>query len=153
MTTPVGYIGDLFNVTDETPNDVVNTLMYNKQVNIMPAFTLPGGDQVQAHDENISYLNLSYFFKNIALVDGYTPANCQFRGEFVQYMNNCYFLQLQTDIAESSILNSTESENKYVLTNPIEFSYTNDFNNKMIVTVREIVSNTSQPAMYTNGNL
>lgn len=153
MTTPVGYIGDLLNVTDETPNDVVNTLMYNKQVNIMPAFTLPGGDQVQAHDENISYLNLSYFFKNIAVVDGYTPANCQFRGEFVQYMNNCYFLQLQTDISESSILNSTESENKYVLTNPIEFSYTNDFNNKMIVTVREIVSNTSQPAMYTNGNL
>ena len=71
----------------------------------------------------------------------------------MQYKNNCYFLQLQTDIAESSILYNTEKETKYLLTNPIEFSYTNDYNGKMIVNVREIVSNTSQPIMYTNANL
>ena len=153
MTTPIGYIGNLFNATDISQEYTEDVLMYNKQVNIMPSFTLPGGDQVQAHDENISYLNLNYFFKNVASVDGYTPNNCEFRGDFVQYRNNCYFLQLQTDIAESSILYNTEKETKYLLTNPIEFSYTNDYNGKMIVNVREIVSNTSQPIMYTNANL
>ena len=60
---------------------------------------------------------------------------------------------MQTDIAKSSILNNTEKEHKYLLTNPIEFSYTNDFNGKMIFSVREIVSNASQPIMYTNANL
>ena len=98
-------------------------------------------------------MNLSYLFENITYVDGYNPNNCEFRGDFVQYKNNCYFLQLQTDIAESSILYNTEKETKYLLTNPIEFSYTNDYNDKMIVNVREIVSSTSQPIMYANANL
>ena len=62
-------------------------------------------------------------------------------------MMNAYFP------AESSILYNTEKETKYLLTNPIEFSYTNDYNDKMIVNVREIVSSTSQPIMYTNANL
>ena len=154
MTTPVGYIGDLFTATDTNENDAINVLMYNKQIQIMPSFSLPGGDIVPEHNENISYLNLNYFFKNVAYVDGYTPGNCEFRGDFVQYRNNCYFLQLQTDIAESSILYNTEKEDiQYLLTNPIEFSYTNDYNSKMIVNVREIVSSTSQPTMYTNENL
>ena len=153
MATPVGYIGNLFTATDENQDSAVNVLMYNKQVNIMPSFSLPGGDTVEAHNENISYLNLNYFFKNVASVDGYTPGNCEFRGDFVEYRDNCYFLQLQTDIAESSILYNTEKEIKYLLTNPIEFSYTNDYNGKMIVNVREIVSSTSQPIMYTNEKL
>lgn len=153
MTTPVGYIGKLFTATDANENKTANVLMYNKQVQIMPSFSLPGGDVVPGHNENISYLNLSYFFKNVAYVDGYSDENCEFRGNFVQNRNNCYFLQLQTDIAKSSILHDTEKEYKYLLTNPIEFSYTNDYNGKMIFSVREIVSGTSQPAMYTNGNI
>lgn len=153
MTTPVGYVGNLTNITDVSQENVVKTLVHSKKVNIMPSFVLPGGDEVQAHDENISYLNLNYFFENIAYVDGYNPNNCEFRGDFVQYIDNCYFLQLQTDIAESSILSNAEKETKYLLTNPIEFSYTNDYNGKMIFSVREIVSNMSQPIMYTNANL
>ena len=154
MTTPVGYIGNLFTATDETQDNAVNVLMYNKQVQIMPAFTLPGGDEVQEHNENISYLNLNYFFDNVARIDGYSIYNCEFRGDFVEYRNNCYFLQLQTDIEESSILyNTEESRRKYLLTNPIEFSYTNDYDGKMIVNVREIVSSTSHPVMYTNENI
>lgn len=154
MTTPIGYIGNLFTATDATQDNAVNVLMYNKQVQIMPAFTLPGGDEVQEHNENISYLNLNYFFDNVARIDGYSPYNCEFRGDFVEYRNNCYFLQLQTDIEESSILyNTEESRRKYLLTNPIEFSYTNDYGGKMIVNVREIVSSTSHPVMYTNENI
>ena len=129
--------------------------MYNRTVNIMPEVSLPGGDIIPAHNENISYLNLNYFFEHVASVDGYTSYNCEFRGDFVQSINNCYFLQLQTDIAESYILdkNKHETSYEYLLTNPIEFSYTNDYKGKMIVNVREIVSNTSQPIMYTNANL
>ena len=99
-------------------------------------------------------MNLNYFFDNVARIDGYSIYNCEFRGDFVEYRNNCYFLQLQTDIEESSILyNTEESRRKYLLTNPIEFSYTNDYDGKMIVNVREIVSSTSHPVMYTNENI
>ena len=164
MTTPVGYIGNLFDASDINQEDIIsytiNTLMYNKTVNIMPEVSLPGGDIIPAHNENISYLNLNYFFEHVASVDGYTSYNCEFRGDFVQYINNCYFLQLQTDIAESYILdkNKQETSYEYLTTNPIEFSYTNDYKDneykgKMIVNVREIVSSTSQPIMYTNGNI
>ena len=164
MTTPIGYIGNLFDATDINQEDIIsytiNTLMYNKTVNIMPEVSLPGGDIIPAHNENISYLNLNYFFEHVASVDGYTSYNCEFRGDFVQYINNCYFLQLQTDIAESYILdkNKQETSYEYLTTNPIEFSYTNDYKDneykgKMIVNVREIVSSTSQPIMYTNGNI
>ena len=153
MTTPVGYIGNISTYNSEL--NIENLLMHNKQVNVMPEISLPGGDKIPAHNENISYLNLNYFFKNVASVDGYNPNNCEFRGDFVQYIKNCYFLQLQTDIAKSSILdkNNNETQYEYLLTNPIEFSYTNDYNGKMIVHVREIVSNASQPIMYTNANL
>ena len=92
---------------------------------------------------------MSYFFENVAKIND--NKNYIFKGDFVQYVNNCYFLQLQTDIEKSSIL-TDEDNYKYLLTNPIEFSYTNN-SNKIIVNVREIVSNTSQPAMFTNKNL
>ena len=151
MTTPVGYIGNISTYNSEL--NVENLLMHNKQVNVMPEISLPGGDKIPAHNENISYLNLNYFFKNVASVDGYNPNNCEFRGDFVQYIKNCYFLQLQTDIAKSSILNKQETQYEYLLTNPIEFSYTNAYKGKMIVNVREIVSSTSQPIMYTNVKL
>ena len=148
MTMPVGYIGELYNANENTDN-ISNVLMYNKEVTIMEGFSLPGGDVVPAHTENISYLNLSYFFENVAKIND--NKNYIFKGDFVQYVNNCYFLQLQTDIEKSSIL-TDEDNYKYLLTNPIEFSYTNN-SNKIIVNVREIVSNTSQPAMFTNENL
>lgn len=155
MTTPVGYIGKLFTATEANENDAASVLMYNKQVQIMPSVTLPGGDTIPEHNENISYLNLSYFFNNVAKVDGYSTDNCEFRGDFVAYrVSYGYFLQLQTDVAESSIAYKVnDDEPQYLLTNPIEFSYTNDLDGKMLVTVREIVSSTSQPAMYTNQNL
>lgn len=155
MTTPVGYIGDLLNLTDENQNQIADTLMYTKEVTVMPGFTLPGGDKVKDHKENISYLNLNYFFDKVAKVDEYKRDKCEFRGDFVQYLNNCYFLQLQTDILESSIFKGNEKDTQYLLTNPIEFSYafTDDSDKKMKVTVREIVSNSSHPVMYTNGTL
>ena len=148
MTMPVGYIGELYKAGENADN-ISNVLMYNKEVTIMEGFSLPGGDVVPAHTENISYLNLSYFFENVAKIND--NKNYIFKGDFVQYVNNCYFLQLQTDIEKSSIL-TDEDNYKYLLTNPIEFSYTNN-SNKTIVNVREIVSNTSQPAMFTNENL
>lgn len=158
MTTPIGYIGEIFNATNSSNQDIIkDSLMHYKLVKVMPEVSLPGGDRIPAHNENISYLNLNYFFKNIARVGGYNPNNCEFIGDFVQYINGYYFLQLQTDITNSYSYISANNT-KYYITNPIEFSYTNSYINglekgKMIATVREIVSNASQPVMYTNGKL
>ena len=68
MTMPVGYIGELYKAGENTDN-ISNVLMYNKEVTIMEGFSLPGGDVVPAHTENISYLNLSYFFENVAKIN------------------------------------------------------------------------------------
>ena len=71
--------------------------------------------------------------------------------EFNSYYNvsstqYCYYLKLQTDLEESF----KDNTYLYVLTNPIEFSYTILDKGKMVVTVREIVTNKSIPHIYAN---
>ena len=124
----------------------------------------------------IYYLNLNKFFTEVAKVEGatrffrdasieggYIPDKTNFIGENIQIRedidhlsfitpNKCYYLKLQTNLEESSILGS-ESTYQCVLTNPIEFAYTFDNANKMVVTVREIVTNQSIPYIYANGTI
>lgn len=148
LTTPICYIGEL---SESKSVDSTEVLMSYKSMTIMKEVTIKNNITIPEHKENISYINLNYFFDKVAKVDGYNKDNCEFRGDFVYNDNDSYFLQLQTDISQSYLMRDTDNTKIY-LTNPIDFLYTKT-DEKMIVSVREIVSNLSQPAMYNNGTI
>lgn len=145
-------------------------LFFKNNEHVLSEITLPNNDKIKSNNRFIYYLNLNKFFTEVAKVEGATRYSTfgngnKFAGENVKLLNDikgtgvaekplqrCYYLKLQTDLEESSIL-GTESTYKYVLTNPIEFAYTFDNANKMVVTVREIVTNQSIPYIYANGTI
>lgn len=147
-------------------------LFFKQKEFIAPEITLPNNDKIKSNTIYIYYLNLNKFFAEVAKVEGatrsfrddsieggYNPDKTNFIGENIQIRadieynsfippNKCYYLKLQTNLEESSF--EPESTYKYVLTNPIEFAYTFDNAGKMLVTVREIVTNQSIPYIYAN---
>lgn len=178
MTTRVGAIVEgimnvpLMPLPGEQVYRMSDYLFFKQKELIAPEITLPNNDKIKSNTSYIYYLNLNKFFTEVAKVEGatrffrddsiesgYIPDKTKFIGENIQIKadidrlsflqpNKCYYLKLQTDLEESSF--EPESTYKYVLTNPIEFAYTFDNAGKMLVTVREIVTNQSIPYIYAN---
>ena len=178
MTTRVGAIVEgimnvpLMPIPGEQVYLMSDDLFFKQKELIAPEITLPNNDKIKSNTSYIYYLNLNKFFTEVAKVEGatrffrddsieggYIPDKTKFIGENIQIKmdidhlsfstpNKCYYLKLQTDLEESSF--EPESTYKYVLTNPIEFAYTFDNAGKMLVTVREIVTNQSIPYIYAN---
>ena len=159
MDVPVRPFGGYYTMSAD--------LFFKQKELIAPEITLPNNDKIKSNTIYIYYLNLNKFFTEVAKVEGATrystrTTDTKFAGENIQLIRDihngpdipgknrptCYYLKLQTDLEESSF--EPESTYKYVLTNPIEFAYTFDNAGKMLVTVREIVTNQSIPYIYAN---
>lgn len=148
-------------------SDISDDLFFKNEEVIEPQIVLPNNDTISRNARYVYYLNLNKFFTEIAKVEGApsysTYENSLFTGENVKHIYDivnefnsyynvsstqyCYYLKLQTDLEESPI---SYNSYLYVLTNPIEFSYTILDKDKMVVTVREIVTDKSIPHIYAN---
>ena len=148
-------------------SDISDDLFFKNKEVIEPQIVLPNNDTISRNARYVYYLNLNKFFTEIAKVEGApsysTYENSLFTGENVKHIYDIvnefnsdynvsstqyrYYLKLQTDLEESPI---NYNSYLYVLTNPIEFSYTILDKDKMVVTVREIVTDKSIPHIYAN---